>query len=542
MTAKRVFGTLDPFLEAGPVLGRRVANVHFLRFLLKLDPFDEYHFLLGDQKDREALAAQLSRLFPEIAAKDRFRLLDRRELPRALADNAYRVFHLSDCIVNPAHLARLRNACSPEIFPVTGVTHSLSYADYAGQFLRHLWPGATGRDCIVATSRPGLAAVQQHFGHLRESFGLSERDFPAPRLALIPLGVDPEDFSPPREREASGPCRLLVFGRIAHASKMDLLPLLRALQRLFAEGLPREAVRLTLAGWVDEGDPFPGTMKELAANIGLALDVSARPTEAEKIRLFKESDVFVSVADNPQETFGITLLEAGAMALPVVASDYDGYRDLVLHGETGLLVPTVGPARTGELDSLAPLLFDNQYHLLLAQRTAVEIPALASALRALIESPGLRRDMGAKGRERVLASFSWPAVIRRYLALWDELWEAPVDREALRGKVHPLHVPYGRVFAGYPTRTLSPGLLLQAGRTGQAVYRGLEHPVLYAGLAGLLDLEALKKVAFLARKPISAIELRQRLQGLFPALSDEAAEFHLLWSLKQDILERVDGS
>ena len=51
------------------------------------------------------------------------------------------------------------------------------------------------------------------------------------------------------------------------------------------------------------------------------------------------ADLFCSPADNLQETFGLSVLEAMASSLPVVASDWNGYRDLVLHGSTGWLVP-----------------------------------------------------------------------------------------------------------------------------------------------------------------------------------------------------------
>ena len=51
-------------------------------------------------------------------------------------------------------------------------------------------------------------------------------------------------------------------------------------------------------------------------------------------------DVFLSLPDNIQETFGLVVVEAMASGLPVLGSDWDGYRDLVVHGETGFLVPT----------------------------------------------------------------------------------------------------------------------------------------------------------------------------------------------------------
>ena len=55
-----------------------------------------------------------------MAREGRCLVLDRRELPARLASTRYACFHLSDCINYPAQTARLRNAYSAEIFPVTG--------------------------------------------------------------------------------------------------------------------------------------------------------------------------------------------------------------------------------------------------------------------------------------------------------------------------------------------------------------------------------------------------------------------------------------
>ncbi len=374
------------------------------------------------------------------------------------------MFHLSDCILYPAWLACLRNSLSREIFPITSTTHSLSYASFGRGFLSQLWPGTTARDAIVATSTAGLAVVERLFTALRRGYGLDPDRFPAPRLARIPLGIDPAGYA----RSDAGAARvargrlglpetavvLLVFGRISHSSKMDLLPLLRALQRVLAGGVEPSAVCLVLAGWTDDDprqvrDPVITLLSGLAANIGLPLHAFPRPSEADKRTLFGLADIFVSLADNPQETFGLTLLEAMAAELPVVASDYDGYRDLVVDGTRGFSCRPWG----------CPIPIPGTYWRRCATTTMPsccwprawpwDVAATARVLEVLLRDPHKRRAMGRAGRARVEAEFSWASVIARHLILWEDLAARPVpDRAPLA--VRAIRRPW-------PTGNCSPG-------------------------------------------------------------------------------------
>jgi glycosyltransferase involved in cell wall biosynthesis len=98
----------------------------------------------------------------------------------------------------------------------------------------------------------------------------------------------------------------------------------------------------------------------------------------------------VVVCPSRREGFGVACLEAMAHARPVVATAVGGLRDLVVDGETGLVVPPRDPA------------------------------ALRGALGRLLADPGLRRRLGSAGRLRAQERFSWDAVTDATLAAYAE--------------------------------------------------------------------------------------------------------------------------
>jgi glycosyltransferase involved in cell wall biosynthesis len=425
-------------------------------------------------------------------------------------------------------------------------------------YFDHLWGGVSPRDAIIVTSRSARAMLESVFTHFRACYALPEHAFIAPRLENIPLGVSSEsegsvDLAATVQRlraslNLSDSLIILTLARISPYSKMDLLPAIAALQR--AQGMGLAGAVLVAAGWTEENDPLPQSLAGYAAAMGVRLVPFPRPSNEDCRALYALADIFLSPSDNIQETFGLTLTEAGAAGLPVIASDFDGYRDIVEHEVTGLLIPTLGYDGPEETNLLAGIWFDNQYHLKLAQQVAVDVPAMASALARLGKDSTLRRRMGKAARTRMASLFSWQRVIDRYCELWDSLASEsipPAHETALRAAAHPLHMDFAQAFAGHFSHTLTDAtavdLILRRTPRGDALYNGALPPLRYAGMEFMLRNEDMRLLLVMARKPVSAAALMSRLaeqaEGIPLAARRERAAFAVLWALKQDYIERV---
>ena len=181
------------------------------------------------------------------------------------------------------------------------------------------------------------------------------------------------------------------------------------------------------------------------------------------------SDVFCSLADNIQETFGLTPIEAMAAGLPVVVSDWDGYRDTVRDGVDGFRISTLMPdaGLGGDLARRHALGVDtyDMYCGHTSMLVAVDVAAAADRLGRLLGDPLLRRQMGEAGRQRAREVYDWRHIIRRYEALWAELAELRAAAPAIahRAALPPARLDPFRAFAGYASRHSTAETVFDAG-------------------------------------------------------------------------------
>ncbi|HEV7383389.1 MAG TPA: glycosyltransferase, partial [Phenylobacterium sp.] len=177
------------------------------------------------------------------------------------------------------------------------------------------------------------------------------------------------------------------------------------------------------------------------------------------------ADIFASLADSIQETFGITPLEAMAAGLPALVSDWNGYKDTVRDGVDGFRIetwappPGAGDAITRDFES--GLVGYDEYLSRASTAVTIDMRQLLDRLRGLVTDADLRRRLGAAGRARARSTFDWDVVFRSYQLLWRE--QARIRRAAAtdpatagwlaraprRGADHM--GPFD-TFAGYPTR------------------------------------------------------------------------------------------
>jgi hypothetical protein len=267
--------------------------------------------------------------------------------------------------------------------------------------------------------------------------------------------------------------------------------------------------------------------------------------------LWSAADLFVSFADNVQESFGLTVIEAMAAGLPSVISDWDGYRHSLRHGVDGFRIRTTTP-RPGLGADLAYRYFHgpsglSAYLAAQSQLTAVDVPQAAEALAALVADPGLRARLGAAAAQRARETFDWRVIIPQHQALWAELnrrrMAAPAQPPRGAGETPWALDPF-RMFAAYPTAALADADQVRLSRpmTPDDVVAFLTKPsVLDAVGRTPTPAETQAIVAALsAAQPITVGELVQRFPPELRALFERA----LVWLAKYDVvrISRPDGT
>lgn len=260
---------------------------------------------------------------------------------------------------------------------------------YHGAYNENL-PGKRRYNAVMARGERVIAISAFIADHIRARHGTDSA-----RIRLIPRGVDPRRFDP----AAVAPERLAALRAawaLPEGAPVVMLPgrltrwkggavLVEAMARL-----PGEAIAV-LVGGAEGREGFRAELEALIAARGLEGRVRLAGHVEDMPAALLLADLVVHASTDP-EAFGRTVIEAQAMARPVIASDLGGPRETVEEAVTGWRVPPGDPA------------------------------ALAQAIGWVLALPAAERSaVGARAREAVLARYTTRAMQQATLAVYREL-------------------------------------------------------------------------------------------------------------------------
>ncbi|MEM1127512.1 MAG: glycogen synthase [Bacteroidota bacterium] len=249
----------------------------------------------------------------------------------------------------------------------------------------------------------GVIAVSAAMGaDVRELYGV-----PKARIRVIPNGIDLDQYRPTHDesvlrRHGIDPERpfVLFVGRITR--QKGILHLVRAIEHL-AEG-----TQIVLCAGAPDTEEIEREMTALVD------DARARGTHRiiwipemmpreDVIVLYSHAAVFA--CPSVYEPFGIINLEAMACETPVVASAVGGIPEIIIDGETGLLIPLEARGHA-DFEPKDPEAFAH---------------ALAEGLNRILGDDELRARMAHASRARVEAEYGWNRIAERTLAFYESL-------------------------------------------------------------------------------------------------------------------------
>ncbi len=286
-----------------------------------------------------------------------------RQLRQILKQERFEVLHFHEPLMPalPLTLLRMSNAAH------VGTFHAYSRRNLGYYYGRPLFrPYFERLHCLIAVSRPARDFVAQYFPGEYE---------------IIPNGVDTKTFAPdiePLQWLRDGRVNILFVGRLER--RKGLRYLLQAYAHV-RQHVP--SVRLILVG----SGPLDDEVAEFIQRRRIPDVIQLGYVPPDQLpACYASADIFCSPATG-KESFGLVLLEAMATGLPVVASDIEGYRQVLTAGREGLMVP------------------------------AKQSTELAAALMTLATHAELRRRMGQAGLVTA-RHYSWNVVTERIIMVY----------------------------------------------------------------------------------------------------------------------------
>ena len=324
-----------------------------------------------------------------------------------------------------AELSKNRSFFTTDSWSICGVTHTTSSERVMKSIESIVTSPLTPWDALICTSKSVksnvLKIIEITENNLR--YKLGAKSFIRPQLPVIPLGIDTSKFNFSENEKTNARRKLgiqndeiviLYLGRLSFHAKANPFPMYKALENTTHQ--TKQKIVLIECGWYANDQlktAFYKAAEYLCPSIRL-LRVDGNDHEIKNNSL-AAADIFCSLADNIQETFGITPIEAMASGLPSIVSDWNGYKDTIRDGIDGFRIPSLMPAE-GYGNDLAfrYALEIDSYDMYIGHTSnliSIDINRTTAAFTKLINNHKLRNEMGKNAKQRCINEYDWNNVV-----------------------------------------------------------------------------------------------------------------------------------
>lgn len=423
------------------LMGRQSANEGFLKAWFRYTDHREYWCMARYKSEAQTFAALGESIYSDESSRPSFRWISQQKIHKvATVGTAYLP---GPQVADIAWVRRRNPMVRSNDFSLVGMTHTtceLPIQDsLANMLIAPVYPWDAQICPSISVQTMVKRLLDDESNWLVEHIGATK--IPQVQLPVLPLGVDMSRFELTdserlkrrqfwRDRwqiDANEVCVLFV-GRLDLKTKINLFPTFDALQltsqQLKVKG--DQKIVLVLAGWFatewDEITIRNGAL-EACPDVRVIYE-DARNQEA-RGGVWFGADIFTSLVDNVQETFGLTPIEAMAAKLPLVVSDFDGYRESVRDEIDGFRIKTWQPFPgygVDMIDSHADFMISyRDYVNQISAGIGIDIGQASNSFLKLIQDQVLRIKMGENGFKRALAEYDWARLIPRYQKLFEDL-------------------------------------------------------------------------------------------------------------------------
>ena len=308
--------------------------------------------------------------------------------------------------VNIQQMAAFRNLKGYQ-FPVMGLIHSLGFENHFSDLLCTR-PFLRSHDVFICPSKNTQQTVI--------AAGIDKQ-----HTMVMPYGIDSSIFveidSKLQLKQDLGFSQdsqiIMVLSRISPSVKMDLAPVLRMLPQLIE--INPKLILYIVGNVLDHA--YVNELKQLVQHLGVENYVKWNhdPNNDAIEQYYQVADIFLTLSDYCGETFGLTVIEAMACSLPVVISNFAGYKDHLTDGKDGFYIPTLSLKTECIADDqfYDPDYFGLQY----SQHVALDNDVLILRLSQLLSDEGLRLRLGHNARKKVDNFFTLDHMHIRYQQL-----------------------------------------------------------------------------------------------------------------------------